>query len=339
VNRGKGTHRGNDAVVQQLTLTFGGRDLLRETHLAICHGHRYGLMGHNGVGKSTLQRRIAAGSVPGWPMHLTVEMVEQEILGTPQSAVECMHAISKGGRGVEKRRALEREIAQLEAVLEDANASPEDMEEAAGRFSELYDKFESGSDNGNDDIGTNASTATGAFAKVDARARKILKGLQLKESMLETRGDLLSGGWRMRLALAEVLYSEPNIILLDEPTNHLDLSAVLFLENYLVEKDTTVAVVSHDGHFLDAICTDMIKIEDTKLKCHVGNYSSFCEREEQTWVRNCSKADAVARQEKKAKDFIQKQRSMANSKRRDDNKLKQAAERQKKQGRIGLYLQ
>lgn len=101
----------------------------------------------------------------------------------------------------------------------------------------------------------------------------------------------------------------------------------------------TIVVVSHDGHFLDAVCTDMIKFENCKLKYHVGNYSSFRKMEEQTWARNSSKADAVARKEKKAMEFIQKQRSMTNSKHRDDNKQKQAAERQKKLGRIGLFAE
>jgi len=128
-------------------------------------------------------------------------------------------------------------------------------------------------------------------------------------------------------------------LLLDEPTNHLDVSATIFLENYIVENNLTIVVVSHDRHFLDAVCTDMIKFENAKLSYHVGNYSTLRESEEQMWSRNCGIAAAVARKEQKAKDFIQKQRSMANNKRRDDNKLRQAKEREKKLSRIGLYAQ
>ena len=138
----------------------------------------------------------------------------------------------------------------------------------------------------------------------------------------------------MRLALAQALYSEPDILLLDEPTNHIDISARLFLESFLVKKNMTVVVLSHGGHFLNAICTDMIKFGDCKRTYHVGNYSSFQEHGDQTRARNCSKVDAAVQWEKKAKKFTQKQRNMANSKRRDNNKLKQAAERQKKLGRI-----
>ena len=155
--------------------------------------------------------------------------------------------------------------------------------------------------------------------------------------MLEQPATSLSGGWRMRLALAQALFAGPDILLLDEPTNHLDLSAALWLEAYLVEHNCTALIVSHDAVFLDAVCTDIIHFEGGSLKYHVGNFSTFQESRQQTFTRHQSTADAVARQEKKAKEFIEKQKSMANSKHRDDNKQKQAAERSKKLGRVGLF--
>ena len=275
VNRGLGVYRGKDAVVNQLTLAFDGKELLRETHLAISHGHRYGIMGRNGVGKTTLMRRIASGSVPGWPMHLTTAYVQQEVLGSSETVLACMLAAGTGVPGGKKdleaeqvrprehwstRTHMERgqpwpstltcsplptrlrgthsrhhkqpplfptpppaafvflspcsrslSQAELEEVLVDAGASAEDRAAAADRLGEVLE----------------AVDALDSAAAPEETAAGILKGLQFTEAMQALPVDELSGGWRMRLALAQALFRRPDILLLDEPTNHLDLSAVM----------------------------------------------------------------------------------------------------------------
>ncbi len=342
VNRGLGIYKGKDAVVQSLTMAFDGKELLRESHLVIAHGHRYGLWGKNGVGKSTLLRRIAEGRVPGWPLHLSVEMVQQEVLASDQTVKDCVINTRTTGKSADRKEALEEELNDLETRLievADDGIDAEALEEITIRISELYEQLEDieQKDQCNSERRSGPVDEEDAFDGLDASAISILRGLGFDHSNLKTRTSELSGGWRMKVALTKALCSHPDILLLDEPTNHLDASATVFLEDYILKNDLTVVVVSHDGDFLDAICTDMIKFENQTLEYHVGNYSTFRDREEQLWKSNTHIAEAVAKKEQKAMEFIQKQKSMSKSKRRDDNKQRQAKEREKKLSRIGLY--
>lgn len=338
VNRGLGTYKGRDAVVDNLTLAFEGKELLRETHLVIAHGHRYGLWGKNGVGKSTLLRRIASGRVPGWPLHLSVKMVEQEILGSDKTVRECM-ATAGGSITSGRKDGLEEELADLEMRLAEHSDELEsnDIEEITIRMSELYEELEDIERKEYSDSDASNSPEDDAFYGLNTSTTAILRGLSFEASMLDAPVRQLSGGWRMKVALAEALCCHPDILLLDEPTNHLDASATIFLEDYILKHDLTVVVVSHSGDFLDTICTDMIKFENQSLEYHVGNYSTFKDREEQLMKTNTKISQAVNKKEQKAMEFIQKQKSMSKSKRRDDNKQRQAKEREKKIGRIGLY--
>eukprot|EP00535_Pseudo-nitzschia_heimii_P010123 CAMPEP_0197182702 /NCGR_PEP_ID=MMETSP1423-20130617/6566_1 /TAXON_ID=476441 /ORGANISM="Pseudo-nitzschia heimii, Strain UNC1101" /LENGTH=911 /DNA_ID=CAMNT_0042633159 /DNA_START=93 /DNA_END=2828 /DNA_ORIENTATION=- len=349
-----GGGREKDVVVPGVTLAYDGNELLRNGHLVITHGHRYGLWGKNGVGKSTLFRRIASGRIPGWPLHLTVRMVEQEYLGSDQTIRECLETVNRSNTGGipfdHIKKSIEEELTGLEIrlveLVDEGAADTEELEIVTMRISELYEKLEdataaqkeetSGGDKP-EHRGNGFGETTPNFNGFKESTVAILKGLSFEASMLDTPIQELSGGWRMKVALVEALCSNPDIILLDEPTNHLDVSAKIFLEDYVLRQNLTLVVVSHDEDFLDAICTDIIKFENQTLEYHVGNYSTFREREEQLWTTNNRIADAAARKEQKAKEFIAKQKSMSASKRRDDNKQRQAREREKKLSRIGLY--
>ena len=117
----------------------------------------------------------------------------------------------------------------------------------------------------------------------EARARKILAGLGFDDEMQGRETKKFSGGWRMRISLARALFMKPTLLLLDEPTNHLDLNAVIWLEDYLQKWKNTLLVVSHDAGFLEAVCTEIVHLDDQKLKYYKGDYDTFCRMKEQVF--------------------------------------------------------
>jgi ATP-binding cassette subfamily F protein 3 len=169
------------------------------------------------------------------------------------------------------------------------------------------------------------------------RALEILKGLSFTSDMILGPTTSLSGGWRMRLALAQALFvPHSDLILLDECTNHLDLQGMDWLIHYLTtQSNKTAMVVSHDRTFLDAICTDIVVMEHQRLSHHVGNYSEYQRQVQDKSAREAQILDASERQRTKAMAFVQKQ---ANKKSSDPNKQRQAKMiKEKKLDRIGNY--
>ncbi len=215
-----------------------GGELLRNSNLLIHAHHRYGLIGRNGEGKSSLLRILPEFAPPGTRIHV----VHQEAEGSDdQSALEAVIAAD------EERTKLLAEEAELAA-------SGKDMK----RLQQIGDEL-------------NAIDAYSA----ESRAASILAGLQFTDEMANGPTSRLSGGWRMRLALATALFKKPELLCLDEPTNHLDLYACLWLEEYLAEWPTTLLCVAHDVTFLNEVCTDIIHLCNQSLTTYVGNYDAF----------------------------------------------------------------
>jgi ATP-binding cassette subfamily F protein 1 len=234
-----------DIKVENFDIAAAGRVLFQKANLTIAFGRRYGLVGPNGMGKTTLLKHIASRKL-NIPPHIDILYCEQEIRVDNTTAINAVLQSDK------HRYALMEEHAKLNQKLEDGDLS------VSERIQEIDDELKN--------LGAEAA---------ESRARRILAGLGFDKSMQEKAVEDFSGGWRMRISLARALFLEPTLLLLDEPTNHLDLNAVIWLDNYLQSWKKTLLVVSHDQGFLDNICTDVINLEDKKLFNYKGNYTSF----------------------------------------------------------------
>jgi len=307
-----------DVCVDGVTLAYQGKDLLQRTVLRITAGRKYALLGMNGVGKSTLLRRIAAGMVPGFPPHLRIAYLSQEHKATPpddtRTALEAVVAKSSGTT----RAILESEMEELEELL---TSNDENIEEIAERLSEIQGEL--------DELDG---------PQVQLEAQTFLKGLGFDKQRLSTPEAKLSGGWRMRVEIAATLLQKADILLLDEPTNHLDLHGILWLEATLKEMSgTSLVLVSHDRFFVSAVATDIILFENQQLRYFPGDYEAFLEAEANTEARQLQLLDSRTRQEEKARASAEALKAKAKAKGGGDKELKAAKQRLAKVERIGLY--
>mmetsp|Transcript_20329 Transcript_20329/g.58938 ORF Transcript_20329/g.58938 Transcript_20329/m.58938 type:complete len:622 (-) Transcript_20329:227-2092(-) len=241
-----------DIDVHEIVVFAGRQELLYNATLKLAHGHKYGLIGRNGVGKSTLLRAIAErdGRVPV-PQHLMIMHVEQEIAGDETSVLQSVLKAD-----VEREWLLKQEQALLE--VEDDGSGNEPKVNGV-TLMEVYERLEELSSE-----------------DAEARAAVILAGLGFSGEDQQRPTKEFSGGWRMRIALAQSLFVQPDLLLLDEPTNHLDVHAVTWLEEFLksLEK-TTIVVVSHDRSFLNECTNYTIFLHRKRLWYYGGSYDTF----------------------------------------------------------------
>ena len=228
--------------INALTYRIGARVLFDRAAATVAAGHRIGLVGRNGCGKTTLLRLIAGqleadeGGVEV-PARWRIGMTSQEAPGGETSLIDTVMA-------------GDRELSRLSAEAEVATD--------AHRIADIHARL----------------TAIDAHS-AEARAARILAGLGFATEQQRDSCAVLSGGWRMRVALAALLFSEPDLLLLDEPTNHLDLEATLWLEDYLRGYPGTVLVVSHDRDLLNRVAEEILHVEGGKLTLYAGNYDRF----------------------------------------------------------------
>ncbi|CAO2819825.1 unnamed protein product [Amaranthus hypochondriacus] len=240
-----------DITLENFSVSARGKELLKNASLKISHGKRYGLVGPNGKGKSTLLKLLAWRKVPV-PKNIDVLLVEQEIVGDDKTALEAVVSAN------EELVRLRKEAASLQNAASADDSADADGDDAGERLAELYEQL----------------NVLGADA-AEAQASKILAGLGFTKEMQVRATKSFSGGWRMRISLARALFMQPTLLLLDEPTNHLDLRAVLWLEEYLCRWKKTLIVVSHDRDFLNTVCSEIIHLHDMKLHLYRGNFDDF----------------------------------------------------------------
>lgn len=275
--------------LNDVTLRVAGRPLLEGATVHLPAGLRFGLVGRNGTGKTTLLRLIAGELQPDQgsvrlPADIRIGMVAQEAPGGELTPLESVLA-------------ADRERASLLAELE---ADP-----APARLAEIHDRL----------------SAIGADA-APARAARILKGLGFDEAAQGLPLSSFSGGWRMRVALAAVLFLEPDLLLLDEPTNHLDLEAVMWLEAHLRRYPRTLILVSHDRDLLNAVPQRIVHLEERKLTVYQGNYDSFARtRAERLVLLEKSRARQEA-ERAQIQSFIDRFRYKASKARQAQSRIK-----------------
>ena len=261
-----------DINIPSFNISAAGKILFKDASFNVAHGRRYGLVGPNGRGKSTLLKMIASRDLI-LPPRVDFLYVEQEVVADNTPAVEAVLKADK------KRWALLEE----EKVLSVAIDSGDESQSKIDRLQEVYDELRN----------MNADSA-------EAKARRILYGLGFDVEMQTKPTKMFSGGWRMRISLARALFIEPTLLMLDEPTNHLDLNAVIWLEDYLSRWKKTLFVVSHDQDFLNSVCGEILHIEDLKLISYKGDYDQF-KREQATRMKQQQKA--WEKQEKRLKEL------------------------------------
>lgn len=231
-----------DVKIDSVSLVFHGKVLIQDTTLELNFGRRYGLLGENGCGKSTLLKSIAAREYPV-PEQIDIYLLNEPAEPSEFSALEYVV------------REAEHELKRMEELVEEIleRDGPE-----SPALDDLYERIDSMDPN-----------------TFESRASVILIGLGFNSKTINKKTKDMSGGWKMRVALAKALFVKPTLLLLDDPTAHLDLEACVWLEEYLKRFDRTLVLVSHSQDFLNGVCSNMIDMRQRKLIMYGGNYDSY----------------------------------------------------------------
>jgi len=279
--------------LQGVSLQIGGRDLLQDTGCRIFPGHKVGVIGANGCGKSTLFKLLLkqldsdAGSVEV-PGNWEIAHMAQEVSASDQSALD--YALD----GDHRLRVVQRELEAAEADGSDGR-----------KIAELHERM----------------AAIDGYSG-PARAAQLLDGLGFSHADQQKPVKSFSGGWRIRLNLARALMCPADLLLLDEPTNHLDLDATLWLEQWLQRFPGTLLIISHDRDFLDAVVDGIVSFEQHKLVLYSGNYTAFERTRAERLAQQQVEFEKQQAQRAHMEDFVRRFRAKATKAKQAQSRLK-----------------
>ena len=275
--------------LSDITYSVEGRTLIENADVVIPTGHKVGLVGRNGTGKTSLFRVIRGEMVldtgdiempKGWK----IGGVSQEVPGNEVSLINTVL----------------RADTEREALLAEAETATD-----AGRIADIQTRL----------------TDIDAWS-AEARASSILKGLGFTDAEQKQPCSAFSGGWRMRVALAAVLFSEPDLLLLDEPTNYLDLEGALWLESYLVKYPHTVLIVSHDRELLNRSVGGILHLEDKDLTYYTGTYDQFARQRAEKRALMASQAKKQAEKRAHLQAFVDRFKAKASKAKQAQSRVK-----------------
>lgn len=281
--------------IDGITVRLGGRPILDRASASVPQGARVGLIGRNGAGKSTLMKTLIGALEPdegsvSKPTRARIGYIAQE---APSGSVTPEEAVLAAD--------VERAALLIEAeTCTDPN-----------RLGDVHERL----------IAIDAYTAP-------ARAARILNGLGFDEEMQHRPLDTFSGGWKMRVALGALLFSQPDVLLLDEPSNHLDLEATLWLENFLKAYPATLLVISHERDFLNNVVDHILHLQGGKLTLYPGGYDAFEKQRAERAAQIASARAAQEAQRAKLQDYVARNSARASTAKQAQSRAKMLAKMQ-----------
>lgn len=292
--------------VSNLTKAFGVDKIFENVTFDIKTKDRIGLIGRNGVGKTTLMKIIAGledfqvGQV-NKRKGLLIGYLEQIPSYDEKSTV--LDVLNEAFKEINDMKV---ELKQLELAFESSHG--EKLQASINRYSTLHDAYE----------------IAGGY-NINEKLNKILNGLEISEAMQERKFNLLSGGEKTRVILGKILLEEPELLLLDEPSNHLDIKSVEWLEEYLSTYNGTILMISHDRYFLDKVVNKIIELQPDGVDIYYGGYSKYVVEKELRFLQAMKEYENQQKQIKKMEEQIERYRIWGEM--RDSDKMFKRADR------------